>query len=42
MIDSAIFIVVVCLVPWLCYKGAKRDDEEREEPKTQTKHKKLK
>jgi len=42
MIDNAIFLIVVCLVPWLCYKATKLDDKEREVSDQQTTKKKLK
>jgi hypothetical protein len=29
MIDNAIFLIIICLVPWLCFKGAKIDDVEK-------------
>jgi hypothetical protein len=41
MIDNVIFLIVMCLVPWLCYKGAKMDDAESEALKQQTTKKKL-
>jgi hypothetical protein len=30
MIDNVIFLIIICLVPWLCYKGAKIDHIDRE------------
>lgn len=33
MIDNVIFLIVICLVPWLCYKAARMDDLEREAEK---------
>jgi hypothetical protein len=42
MIDNAIFLIVMCLVPWLCYKAAKLDDKEREVSEQKTTKKKLK
>jgi hypothetical protein len=42
MIDNAIFLIVVCLVPWLCYKAAKLDDKDREVHDQQSTKKKLK
>jgi hypothetical protein len=42
MIDNTIFLIVVCLVPWLCYKAAKLDDKEREVAAEQTTKKKQK
>lgn len=42
MIDNVIFLIVICLVPWLCYKGAKVDDSEREVLNQQTSKKKPK
>ncbi len=42
MIDNAIFLIVMILVPWLCFKGAKIDDAEREEKKLNNNKKKFK
>lgn len=42
MIDNVIYLIVMCLVPWLCYKAAKIDDSEREALKQPTIKKKLK
>ena len=42
MIDNVIFLIVMCAVPWLCFKGAKNDDTEREAIDQQTTKKKLK